>query len=58
VIYHDDTTVNDLAWHPFNQNLLATALQNGEINLWTIPDEGLTNNLTKPTAVIQTGEKR
>jgi len=58
LILHDETTINDLEFSPFNDHLLATACQNGQINLWTIPQGGLTQNITSPSTKLTNGETR
>jgi WD40 repeat protein len=58
LIIHDENTVNELAFNPFNDSLLATACNDGAAFLWQIPDGGLTSNLTKPLSKIQVSDKR
>jgi len=58
LIVHDENTINDFAFNPFNDNLLATATQTGSIFIWRIPEGGLTADLTKPTLSIPASEKR
>jgi len=42
------STMTYYKFNPFNQNMLVTGIENGNVQLWTIPDEGLTENLTEP----------
>ncbi|ORX61110.1 DUF1900-domain-containing protein [Piromyces finnis] len=35
-------------FNPFSQNMLITGNENGNVQIWTIPDNGLTENLTEP----------
>jgi len=42
------STMTFYKFNPFNQNMLLTGNENGNIQIWTIPDEGLTENLTEP----------
>lgn len=57
LIIHDETTVNDFAFNPFNDHMLATACQDGTVAIWQIPKD-FTSNLTKPARAIATGDKR
>lgn len=38
--------VLDVAWNPFDENQIASASEDCTVKLWTIPDEGLKENLT------------
>ncbi|XP_076800317.1 coronin-1B-like isoform X2 [Clavelina lepadiformis] len=40
--------VIELAWSPFNDNLLASTSEDGTILVWEIPDEGVKQTLTDP----------
>jgi len=42
------STMTYYKFNPFNQNILITGNENGNVQIWTIPDEGLTENLTEP----------
>jgi len=42
------STMTYYKFNPFNQNMLVTGIENGNVQLWTIPDEGLIENLTEP----------
>lgn len=39
--------VIDFDFSPFNDNLLATASEDGTVKLWLIPDEGITKDVTE-----------
>jgi len=58
VIALDENNINDFSWNPFENNLLATANQDGSVALWQIPEGGLTENLTTPASKIQASDKR
>lgn len=58
LICHEDATVGDLAFSPFDDSLLATALSDGTVHLWNIPDGGLTSNLTQATHKFSATDKR
>jgi len=58
LILHEENTVNGLEFSPFNENMLGCACQDGSIAIWTIPDGGLKNTLTKPTSRISVADKR
>lgn len=38
----------DIAFNPFNDNIIASTSEDTVIRLWEIPDAGLTKNLTEP----------
>ncbi|KAA0152596.1 hypothetical protein FNF27_03880 [Cafeteria roenbergensis] len=48
--HHGDVT--DLAFNPFNDNILASAGTDATIKLWEIPDGGLTEKMTEPLATM------
>ncbi len=50
--------MNDFNFNPFNDNILATACQDGSLVLWSLPDGELTQNLTNPFKTIRASEKR
>uniref|UniRef100_H2YQS9 Coronin n=1 Tax=Ciona savignyi TaxID=51511 RepID=H2YQS9_CIOSA len=52
------TAVLTLEFSPFNDNLLATCADNGEVMLWEIPDEGIKENQDEPLATLQKHKKR
>ena len=45
-------TVMDFAWDPFNNNRLAVVTDDGGLNLWDIPSEGLVSQVNEPTVRI------
>jgi len=49
--------VLDLDFHPFNDNLVASASEDCYVKLWSIPENGLTANLTEPVQTLS-GHKR
>lgn len=49
--------VLDIEFNPFNENLIASASEDGYAKIWHIPDEGLTSNLTSPVQSLS-GHKR
>jgi len=42
------STMTYYKFNPFNPNMLVTGNENGNVQIWTIPDGGLTENLTEP----------
>ncbi|XP_006820760.1 coronin-1C-like [Saccoglossus kowalevskii] len=50
--------VLDLAWCPFNDNIIASSSEDCSIKLWEIPDEGLTENLTEYLVDLQYHQRR
>eukprot|EP01118_Nematostelium_gracile_P013716 TRINITY_DN5211_c0_g1_i3.p1 TRINITY_DN5211_c0_g1~~TRINITY_DN5211_c0_g1_i3.p1 ORF type:complete len:371 (-),score=111.83 TRINITY_DN5211_c0_g1_i3:9-1121(-) len=58
VIYHEENTVNDFEFHPFDDSLLVTATNNGAAAFWSIPEGGLTKDLTNPISTIEASDKR
>jgi len=58
LLVHDENTVNDFALNPFQENVVATACQDGTIQLWNIPEEGFTKDLTNPSSKISASDKR
>jgi len=45
--------VTDTDFHPFNQTLLVTGSSDCTVKLWQIPDDGLTENLTKSLTTME-----
>lgn len=50
--------VLDLEWNPFNENILATTAEDCNLNIWRIPDGGLTENLTTPAVQLSGFSKK
>ncbi|XP_063962211.1 coronin-1A-like [Lytechinus pictus] len=48
----------DIAWSPFNDNLIASSDENGFVNFWVISDEGVTENCEEPSLSMKAHEKR
>jgi len=49
--------VTDIDFHPFHDNLLASASEDTYVKIWTIPDGGLKESITTPTQTLS-GHKR
>lgn len=45
--------IMDFAWDPFNNTRLAVATDEGALNLWIIPQDGLNFQVNQPTAIIR-----
>lgn len=58
LIVHEENTVNEFNFSPFDENLLATACQDGTVQLWQIPEGGLTESLTNPSGKLTISDKR
>ncbi|GAB6019222.1 Coronin-2B, variant 2 [Chamberlinius hualienensis] len=50
--------VLDLAWNPFNDNVIASCSDDCTIKLWYIPDDGLKQNLNEWLAELQGHQRR
>lgn len=50
--------ISDFEFNPFVDNLLATASEDGTAALWTIPFEGLTEDLKDPNATLYGHSKK
>jgi coronin-1B/1C/6 len=50
--------VSDFDFSPFNDNLLATASEDGTIKLWVIPDDGITDHVTEADAELRGHSKK
>jgi len=48
----------DLAWCPFNDNLIASSSEDGTIKIWEIPDTGLEENLDEPLVSLDYHQRR
>jgi coronin-1B/1C/6 len=44
--------VVDFEFSPFNDSLLATASEDSKIKLWSIPEEGITKDISAPNAEL------
>eukprot|EP01132_Coremiostelium_polycephalum_P011379 gene11379-13935_t len=51
------SAVLDIAFHPFNDNLISSVSEDGNIMIWGIPDGGLTTTVSEPLQTLQ-GHKR
>jgi coronin-1B/1C/6 len=49
--------VLDMDWHPFNDFLLCTVSEDCYGRIWSIPEDGLTENIEEPVQVLK-GHKR
>jgi len=49
--------VLDIEFNPFNDNIIASASEDGTIKLWSIPEAGLTDTIREPAQTL-TGHKR
>ena len=45
--------VVDFDFSPFNDNLLATASEDGTVKLWQIPEEGITKDVSTPVGTLE-----
>eukprot|EP00794_Sanderia_malayensis_P014260 gene14260-15747_t len=50
--------VLDLAWNPFQDEIIASSSEDGTIKIWQIPDTGLLTNLTTPLLTFDYHQKR
>ena len=50
--------VLDLAWSPFNDQIIASSSEDGTIKIWEIPDGGLLTNLTTPLLTFDYHQRR
>lgn len=50
--------INEFNFNPFNEHLIAAASQDGAARLYTIPDEGLTKDLTTASSTLSGHSKR
>lgn len=50
--------VVDFEFSPFNDNLLATASEDGTVKLWVIPEDGLTKDVLEWNAELNSGSKK
>lgn len=45
--------VLDIAWSPFNDNLIASSSEDTTVKIWQIPDGGLLDNITEPLLTLE-----
>ena len=50
--------VLDLAWNPFDDNMIASSSEDTSVKIWEIPDGGLTQNLDKPLLELKGAHQR
>ena len=48
----------DIAWCPFNDNIVASASEDAIVRVWHIPDEGVKRTLTEPIAELAGHQRR
>ena len=48
----------DLAWNPFNDQIIASSSEDGTIKIWEIPEGGLLTNLTTPLLTFDYHQRR
>ena len=48
----------DLAWNPFNDQIIASSSEDGTIKIWDIPEGGLVTNLTVPLLTFDYHQRR
>ncbi|XP_015782496.1 coronin-6 [Tetranychus urticae] len=51
-------TVLDIAWCPFNDNVIASGSEDCIVRVWHIPDGGLTKSLTEPIVELVGHQRR
>ena len=45
--------VLDIAWNPFDDNIIASSSEDATVKIWQIPEGGLVENLTKPLLTLE-----
>ena len=45
--------VLDIAWNPFNDDIIASSSEDATVKIWQIPDGGLVENLTQPLITLE-----
>ncbi|KAF1762250.1 hypothetical protein GCK72_010512 [Caenorhabditis remanei] len=48
----------EVAWSPFNDNVIASCSEDTTCKVWVIPDRGLSRNLTEPAVELTGHQKR
>ena len=50
--------VLDIAWCPFNDNIIASGSEDTTVKVWKIPEDGLVENLNKPLCSLEHHQRR
>jgi len=58
VLVKEDDPINEFNFDPFNFHSIAAAHNSGKISIWTIPEDGLTSDITSPTRQFSFSDKR
>lgn len=58
LIHAHQQPINDLAWNPFFDWMLATASTDATVKLWKLPEFGLEQDLSTPEAELKGHQKR
>jgi len=58
LIVHEDKTVNELQFSATDDHLLGTGNSDGTVDLWRIPEEGVSSELSTPAASHKVSDKR
>lgn len=45
--------VLDVAWNPFDDNMIASSSEDATVKIWNIPDEGLVEDLNDPLLTLE-----
>lgn len=48
----------DIAWCPFNDNVIASASEDACVRVWQVPDSGLSRPLTEPVVELHGHQRR
>eukprot|EP01098_Paradermamoeba_levis_P006739 TRINITY_DN2803_c0_g1_i3.p1 TRINITY_DN2803_c0_g1~~TRINITY_DN2803_c0_g1_i3.p1 ORF type:complete len:394 (-),score=130.71 TRINITY_DN2803_c0_g1_i3:125-1306(-) len=57
-VIHVGDALNEFAFHPFNEQLLAAGTQEPEVKLYKFPEGGLKSTISEPTSVLSGHTKR
>lgn len=52
------SAVLDVAWNPFDDYEIASASEDCEVKLWSIPEGGLKESMTEPTLTLRAHQKK
>ena len=52
------SNVMDIAWNPFDENMIASCSEDCKIMIWEIPDVGLKENLSEPLQDLSGHKKK